>query len=601
MKLIKYFILTVLVFIYIFLPNNSYASSGFDFPLGPPDGVGYLVENTGGLNFLDRHDYQGDGVAEFHPGEDWNEARNGKDYGNDNKDLNDPIYSIADGKVVYASFHSAGWGNLVLIEHNLDGIQYWSQYGHLSKLGSEMTIGKNISKGTIIGNVGSFPYGTKSNIHLHFEIRKKYRKAYEFVMNWPKEKVLEYYLCPTDFIDSHRAPKGSTLTITSESNMAKLSWTKAEDSDFESYELFRSNVPNGTNDPNKRTSVFKSEDQNILAFADNNHSPGIYYYRLLTKYKNGLSTESEEVSITINQEIQRITNNTAVQRGPAFAGKRLVWEDLRSENGTWPKKLYYYDLETKKLEDVSIGVEGAKRPLDPAATKNYVVFYAQDNSYNSTGMNIYCYDFNEKTAFPITKASGEQFDPVVSDDGIVIWTDMRNGNADLYYLDVKKSEGEKPFVVERGVQVGAKISGDKVVWRDSRSGNNDLYYKKLGGNEKIIAQNLTTGGGQDIWENWVVWISNKKLSLMNLETEEVKVLMEKDVITTAIKDGKVAYSKYEGKDIYIYVYDIASGKTAKINQKTTTADSIAVSGNNLAFTSGDPENPSNQEIYLANI
>lgn len=500
------------------------------------------------------------------------------------------------------------YGKFIILDHE-NG--YKSLYAHLNSV----EIKTRLKRGETIGTSGSS--GT-DNPHLHFEVLATVRtiganRGYGWRVDpYDLYSTSEYY--PPNKYYKKLGPKQlwlneyptivashlpSVLSSVNESNSAKLSWTKSEDSSFDSYELFRSTSPNGTLDPGKRTSVFSTKDSNILSFFDNNKNPGTYYYRLTTNYKDGQKTESEEVSTTINREYQRITTDGGIQQGPVLAGKRLVWEDLRNENNTFPKKLFYYDMETKKLEEVGIGVEGAKRPLDPDATSNQVVFTAQDNSFNSTAMNIYCYDFEEKTAFPITKASADQLDPVINEDGIVIWTDMRNGNADLYYLDLKKSEGEKPFVAEKGVQSAAKVSGNNVVWRDSRSGNTDLYYKKLNeSGETVLATNIGLGGGNDIWKNWVIWISKKKLFLMNLETKETKILQENNALVAVINEGKVAYSASEGTSIYIHVYDIASGQTTKLDRKVISTGQLAVNESYVAF---DDIVEENRDIFLTAI
>jgi len=578
--------------------------TGFNFPLGMPDGVGYAVKGTGGLDFLDRYDYQGDGIAEFHPGEDWNEAKNGKDYNNDNNDYGDPIYSIGNGTIKYAKFNSAGWGNLVLIEHQTDNGLFWSQYGHMMKLADGIVDGRSIKKGETIGYVGAFPYGSGQNIHLHFEIRKKYREAYEFVYNWSKERVLEYYICPTDFINSHRPVKGSTLTATStEPNKVDLSWTKSEDVQFQKYEIYRSTVQNGTDDPNQRTLVYKSEDQNLLTAADSQKISGgnTYYYRIFTYFKNGMVAKSEEVDIALKRVIEKITDgDTSTQHFPVIDGGKVFWEDLRAENNGAPKKLYFYDLATKKTDFVNIGIDGTQRPLSPAASGSRVVYYAYDNK--GTDRNVYCYDFNTGNAYAITQAAKGQYSPVISDDGIVVWSDLRNGNtnSDLYYLDVKKSEGERPLVSERYNQLAPRIWKSKVVWKDSRVGNRyDLYTKEIGGTIETVLATNTGSDPADIWENWVVWTYNGKLSLMNTETKEIKVIRTSGAGTPRVRDGKIVYEFSEGGGIsYIHVYDIATAADLKIDFSLYFNSSPFISGNVLVFDASDKQTPLNFEIYL---
>jgi murein DD-endopeptidase MepM/ murein hydrolase activator NlpD len=75
-----------------------------------------------------------------------------------------PVKSINAG-VVYQTGFDAVYGNFILIKHG-NGIV--SKYGHLSKITVKM--GEKLSRGQLIGNVGST--GRSTGAHLHFEIYK---------------------------------------------------------------------------------------------------------------------------------------------------------------------------------------------------------------------------------------------------------------------------------------------------------------------------------------------------------------------------------------------------------------------------------------------
>jgi hypothetical protein len=104
-----------------------------------------------------------------------NEKRGGHHTGDDlngiggmNTDLGDPVYSTADGLVIYAGEPSPGWGKLVVIAHlAADGRHLHSMYAHLEKI--EASPGNLIARGEKLGTVGTangyYP------AHLHFEIR----------------------------------------------------------------------------------------------------------------------------------------------------------------------------------------------------------------------------------------------------------------------------------------------------------------------------------------------------------------------------------------------------------------------------------------------
>ena len=73
------------------------------------------------------------------------------------------VYAAASGKVIHSGDNIAGYGNLLIIQHNN---MYLSPYANNSKL--LVKLGNDIKKGQSIAEVGSI--GDK--VCLHFEIRK---------------------------------------------------------------------------------------------------------------------------------------------------------------------------------------------------------------------------------------------------------------------------------------------------------------------------------------------------------------------------------------------------------------------------------------------
>jgi murein DD-endopeptidase MepM/ murein hydrolase activator NlpD len=104
-----------------------------------------------------------------------NEKRGGHHTGDDlngiggmNTDLGDPVFSTADGLVIYTGEPSPGWGEIVIIAHQTrDGRRLHSMYAHLNRI--DATPGTLVARGGKIGTVGTangyYP------AHLHFEIR----------------------------------------------------------------------------------------------------------------------------------------------------------------------------------------------------------------------------------------------------------------------------------------------------------------------------------------------------------------------------------------------------------------------------------------------
>lgn len=75
-----------------------------------------------------------------------------------------PVTAADRGVVIRAGWSTVGYGQFVVIDHNID---YITLYAHLSEIYVEE--GQIVGKGQLIGRVGST--GNSTGPHLHFEIR----------------------------------------------------------------------------------------------------------------------------------------------------------------------------------------------------------------------------------------------------------------------------------------------------------------------------------------------------------------------------------------------------------------------------------------------
>lgn len=76
-----------------------------------------------------------------------------------------PVYATGEGTVKSAGWDS-GYGNAIVIDH---GYNYTTRYAHLSEI--LVKPGQKISRGDLIGKVGST--GKSTGSHLHYEVRFK--------------------------------------------------------------------------------------------------------------------------------------------------------------------------------------------------------------------------------------------------------------------------------------------------------------------------------------------------------------------------------------------------------------------------------------------
>jgi murein DD-endopeptidase MepM/ murein hydrolase activator NlpD len=76
------------------------------------------------------------------------------------------VHAVGDARVVFAG-RMGGFGKLIILEH---GLGYQTYYAHLSVIQPWTTVGAKVSRGDIIGLVGSTGHSTAP--HLHFETRR---------------------------------------------------------------------------------------------------------------------------------------------------------------------------------------------------------------------------------------------------------------------------------------------------------------------------------------------------------------------------------------------------------------------------------------------
>lgn len=91
-----------------------------------------------------------------------NEFHYGSDIANS---LGTPIVSAADGIISYAA-PMGTYGNVIMVTHSIEGRIFTTVYAHLSAI--NVSSGQSVSKGQIIGKMGST--GRSTGSHLHFEV-----------------------------------------------------------------------------------------------------------------------------------------------------------------------------------------------------------------------------------------------------------------------------------------------------------------------------------------------------------------------------------------------------------------------------------------------
>ena len=88
----------------------------------------------------------------------------------------DPILATAEGTVVYINSRPSlsNYGNYIVLQHQIDGLEIYSLYAHLSAIRSGLKPGDSVKSGETIATMGhtsnTHERITKDRAHVHFEL-----------------------------------------------------------------------------------------------------------------------------------------------------------------------------------------------------------------------------------------------------------------------------------------------------------------------------------------------------------------------------------------------------------------------------------------------
>jgi hypothetical protein len=171
---------------------------------------------------------------------------------------------------------------------------------------------------------------------------------------------------------------------------------------------------------------------------------------------------------------------------------RLVWVDLAIAG---PSSVYMYDISSQTLMQLTATDCGASnifgdyvayidhtmgglwtyqittnqyKQITPPDSNPWMldiddryVVYLDTNSYD-----ICAYVLGTGETLRLTKMETYDTDPAIN-EGMALWTDARNDEADIYGYDIPRNR-ELPICVAPGAQRGAAKYGNRIVWQDGR-------------------------------------------------------------------------------------------------------------------------------------
>ena len=186
---------------------DSLLCDGFDYPIGNKNGKGSYVSALNGKTYYGwkiNTPFLQSNELNLKTGVDW------KGIGGQDTDLNQPVFSIAQGIVVFANTCKAPWGKVIIVEYryieNGKVKQVYAQYAHLQKI--LVKKGQVVKRREQIATLGASGL-EKLPPRLHLEIRKASLDSISATYNpLTNDKdsawITKNYFNPIDFINSHR-------------------------------------------------------------------------------------------------------------------------------------------------------------------------------------------------------------------------------------------------------------------------------------------------------------------------------------------------------------------------------------------------------------
>jgi len=156
-----------------------------------------------------------------------------------------------------------------------------------------------------------------------------------------------------------------------------------------------------------------------------------------------------------------ITNIPADQFDPAISGHYVVFTDFSGIDAD----VWYADLQTGQIHPVNIS-SGDQQLTD--VSDNHIVYT------DWTSMDVFVFDItNGETQNVTGDALSNSLDPAISHN-LVAWTDDRDGNAEIYAMDLLTGETRRISndpLVDQSPAVGDGI----IVWERADRYSGDVY------------------------------------------------------------------------------------------------------------------------------
>ncbi|MFO7991248.1 MAG: hypothetical protein R6U61_03010 [Thermoplasmata archaeon] len=294
--------------------------------------------------------------------------------------------------------------------------------------------------------------------------------------------------------------------------------------------------------------------------------------------------------------VENITQDPKWQILSSIHGGNIVWEDYRNDfYGSWSSPglrnsdIYLYNISREETIQLTSHESSQSKP---DIWRNYVVW----EDYRNGNADIYYLDLLDDTLTPhqVTDNDKKQISPKIH-DGRIVWVDYRSGSfGDIYMYDIFE---EETYVLSdiRAPKSTPDIHGDKVVWTDYR---NYWYY---GIYDAFIADifmyDLTVDSDNDGTPNY------KDVDTPDEDPAEIGVVEEKvHQHDPSIFENKIAWIEYQNKNNDIFMKTVGENKT-EVSAESSVEEFPKIYGGRIVYNERnyDGEQHTHDTIWLYDI
>lgn len=293
------------------------------------------------------------------------------------------------------------------------------------------------------------------------------------------------------------------------------------------------------------------------------------------------------------------------QFSPAIYGNWVVWEDYRDGNC----EVYAYNLsvdsdgnrvpnylETPQLENDPALVRITDNPVwqgEPDIFENTVVW----TDYRNGNADIYAYTFSNSTEWAVCVHPSAQSKPSIDGDRVV-WQDYRNGNYDIFMWDISENR-EFKLSETNWHDMSPKIQGEHIVWYSyygspPSSDYSDIFMFDL---TTWQVQNLNKDSAiqynPDIYGDTVVWHDNRdgnwEIYKCDVETLEIERVTfdpegEQNFMPRIFEDKVVYYFHNRLTNIWsVRMFNLTQGEQTVLDYQTKGDSSPVIYGQKIAW------------------